>query len=139
MKTIYTTGATMVGNAGEKGLGVFATRDIKKGEVYETCPTIEIPAGEATVLRFTELSFYCFDHEEADATVIGLGNASLYNNSKNPTAEWVVGNRVIAFKALQDIKAEEEILIDYEWADEFVVDFIEPKTEVEKIDCSVKP
>jgi len=126
MKTLYKSDKTFVEyTKDEKGLGVFAKEDIKKGDIYEIVPTIEIPEEEDGVVRFTTLSYYCFDNEAEGGSVIGLGNSSLYNNdSDDPSAEYTIGNRMIAFKALKDIKKGDEIMIDYGWEDEYTEDFI---------------
>lgn len=50
-------GPSKIANAGR---GVFARRDIKKGEIIETCPIIEIPKYDMSNLRESILVTYFF-------------------------------------------------------------------------------
>ena len=109
----------------EKGRGVFALRDIKKGEVIEVAPVIpmshdDIPdsgnAPDGYVLDWDE-----DDPEEAHALV--LGYIMLYNHSKTPNMDFEsdLGNYTITAKASRDIEAGEELTWNYScelWFDE---------------------
>lgn len=98
------------------GLGVFATKRIKKGELIEESPylILPIPTGERSSL----LMNYRFawpkgigwrDH------VVGLGYASYYNHSNDPNADWNsdLDTNTFKFTALRDIKPGEEIFVWY--------------------------
>ena len=91
--------------------GVFCTDYIKKGEIFEVAPYIEVPASE---VKETVLIDYVFKIG-VDDYAVAFGNASLYNHRNQPSAEWRVDleKRVINFIALHDIEPGEEIFISY--------------------------
>jgi SET domain-containing protein len=98
------------------GLGVFAAKDIKKDEVIEVAPVIDIgmQVGESSSVllnyRFNWPSGVVWEKQ-----VLPLGYASLYNHSNSPTADWrsINSEMVFEFYALKDIKQGEEILVYY--------------------------
>jgi hypothetical protein len=100
---------------GPHGRGVFATRAFKKGDTVEITPTLELPEDDVA----GQLGDYVFGSAEDESEVILLlGYGMLYNHSAEPNVEYVQhGPREIAFIALRDVKAGEELRIDYgeEW------------------------
>ena len=103
-----------VGRSPGKGQGVFAARDIAKGEVVEVCPTI--------VAKRTDLTeqSYLYRYTFGDAgkfILLVLGYGSLYNHDaecnvyhgKADNLHWQ------EYIALRDIKQDEELTINY-WA-----------------------
>jgi SET domain-containing protein len=113
------------GNAGAPGLavkqgrhgrGVFATRRFHKGEVVETCPTVEIADGDVT----GRLRDYVFASVKERDIVLALGYGMLYNHSPDPNVEYVQDEpSTITFLALRTIRPGDELTIDYgeEWWD----------------------
>lgn len=96
-----------------KGRGVFATKEIKKGEVIEISPIIILEFSDFIDTRWNLLFEYYFWMD--DYVVLALGYASLYNHSKEPNCEYKI-NRVeksITFTATKKILKEEEILFNY--------------------------
>lgn len=95
------------------GRGIFATRDIKKDELIEASPIVLSPESEWKYLGKTKLFYYCFYWGED--TAIALGYGSLINHSYSPNATFYNNedNLTIDFYALVDIKAGEEITINY--------------------------
>jgi SET domain-containing protein len=95
-----------------KGRGVFARKPIRKGEVFETCPMLVLPAcalGDGT----NGLGSYVFEWGK-DSLGLALGYGSLYNHSYRPNARYDdVGPQTKAFKALRDIAPGEEITVNY--------------------------
>ncbi len=92
------------------GRGIFAVKKIKKGEVIEECP----------VLLFTEecpsLNNYYFNWtEDPPVKALTLGHGLIYNHSDTPNAKWEINpdEKIITFKALYDISADDEIFISY--------------------------
>ena len=77
---------------GEGGLGVFAARDLLRGEVLETCETIPLSLakwqahGVRTVLRH-----YCYRCPRTKGYLICLGTGSLFNHSNKPNLQWSIG------------------------------------------------
>lgn len=98
------------------GRGVFARRNIKKGEVVEECPIIEIPAynvaslGESVLVTY--FFFYGFKKEKL---LIALGFGSIYNHSYKPNAAYEIKDveKMMVFTALTSIKKDNEVMFDY--------------------------
>lgn len=98
------------------GRGVFATRDIKKGELLDASPIIVIPHEEYKYLKKTVLINYVFWWGKNDKTrALALGYGSLFNHSYTPNAKYKFKrkNETIKFYAYTDIKAGEEIFVNY--------------------------
>lgn len=112
-------GTTEIRVSPGKGRGVFALKPIAKGAIIEVAPTITVPAEDFPFIKMTMLMNYAFaDDIDDDLNIIGLGHASMYNDSANPNAEWATGKGVLIIRALKAIKAGEEITFDYGWDDE---------------------
>lgn len=109
-----------------RGRGVIATRPIAKGERIERAPVIvlepaelepaELEPAELEAVRATRLARYYFEwgeHEDMGAIVLGYG--SLYNHSYEPCAEFEFRESELAIDcvALRNIRAGEEITINY--------------------------
>jgi SET domain-containing protein len=95
------------------GRGIFATRDIKKGEMIHEAPIIISPSNEYKYLKKTKIMDYVFWW--GDDCALALGYGSLFNHSYTPNAlyEYNKANQTIDFYAHTDIKANDEILINY--------------------------
>jgi hypothetical protein len=99
------------------GYGIFANSFIKKGEIIEECPILDlkVPKGE----RCDILSDYRFNWpygtSDWEKQVVAWGWGSLYNHSENPNASWRSNTErnTFEFYALTQIKPFEEILIFY--------------------------
>ncbi len=104
--------AVEVKRARGKGRGVFARRPILRGEVFETCPMLVLPAG--SIEDFSAgFGPYVFEWGEG-RLALALGYGSLYNHSYRPNARYDdVGPQSQAFTALRDIVAGEEITVNY--------------------------
>ena len=91
-----------------------ASRDIKKGEIIESCPVILVPMAEYDHLESSILRNYEFDwNEEFEAVVLGYG--SLFNHSfdANVTFEPDEEKKVMNYIADRDIRKDEELFINY--------------------------
>jgi SET domain-containing protein len=96
------------------GYGVFATEDIVKDEVFEQCPFVVIPEqSEDSSLWHFQHSYPKVNGALTVMPVFGFGCA--YNTSDTPNVTWyeLPNRRVFEYKALRDIKAGEELLVDY--------------------------
>ena len=122
------------------GLGVFATKEIKKYDLIEKCPVILF---DRWILRHYYdqrdhnhiIADYIFQWPGGQNVAIALGNGSLYNHSDEPNAVWkyTVKDRnliyggfceagihdSIDFYAKKDISAGEEIFTNYGSKSEF--------------------
>jgi uncharacterized protein len=99
---------------GEFNRGVFATCDIKKGELIHEAPVIAYPNDQHQYIEKTLLADYAFEYGE-NHTAILLGYGMLFNHSYEPNANYEISFRDHTFKfyAFTDIKAGDEILINY--------------------------
>ena len=97
------------------GLGVFACKDIKIGDIIELCPYIVVDNDD--LAEFNRLNDYLFGSPDQDGDyLVVLGYAMMYNHDDQPNAEWEIDDddhRFVRFTALRDIKAGEEITQDY--------------------------
>ena len=99
-----------------KGRGVFAERNLKRGEIIESCPVIVLPAEEVDAFELTQLYNYYFAWDEAsEEAAIALGYGSLYNHSYTPNAKYRkdFDNNLLKYICIRDIQKDEEITINY--------------------------
>ena len=103
-----------VKQAGNKGRGVFAKFNIKKGEVLELSPYIEVPGKDHDSVQNTILTYYWYEVKRK-VRAIGLGYASLYNHTKENNADFQVfaKSKQVKIKALKDIKKGDEVFLNY--------------------------
>ncbi len=99
-----------------KGRGVFTAVDISEGDLIEVCPIIKIPKSQLPIIHKTVLHDYYFlwgEHLEDCAIALGFG--SLYNHKTFPNANFILDldNDTIDVVAIKDIKAGEEISLNY--------------------------
>ncbi|MFQ3543137.1 SET domain-containing protein [Halobacillus rhizosphaerae] len=94
--------------------GVFATQDISKQELLHEAPVLFYPNEEHEHIEKTLLADYAFKYGE-DYTAFLLGYGMMFNHSYQPNANYKINfqNDTFEFYAYKDIKAGEEILINY--------------------------
>lgn len=94
--------------------GVFATEDINKGQLFHVAPVIPYPNIEHVLIEETVLSDYVYEYGKNHSAVV-LGYGMLFNHSYEPNATYDIDFTTHTFKyyAYKDIKAGEEILINY--------------------------
>lgn len=99
---------------GEFNRGVFATRDIKKGELIHEAPVISYPNEEHVHIEKTLLADYAFEYGINHSAIL-LGYGMLFNHSYQPNAVYDINfeNHTFDFFAHKDIKEDEEIFINY--------------------------
>lgn len=98
------------------GRGVFASKNIKKGEIVDVSPIIEIPRTEIENVEKSILVTYLFYFgKKKERAIIALGFGSLFNHSNNPSAKYEINfkDNVLNFLATRNIKKNEEITINY--------------------------
>jgi SET domain-containing protein len=101
----------------DKGRGVFALRDIKKGEVIEIAPVVTV--SKANVAENGEAPdgyLLQWDEEtEGEEYCMPLGYIMLYNHRDEPTLELEndMDEYTITAKAARNIKAGEELTWNY--------------------------
>ncbi len=120
------------------GLGVFARRDIKKDEIIERCPIIELPKFDMANLNESILVTYFFYFgKNKERLAIALGFGSIYNHTYKPNAKYRIRqkNKTIDFIALNNIKKNDEITFNYNNGDPkdkiplWIEGISEPKTD----------
>lgn len=99
---------------GELNRGVFATQDIAQGQLIHEAPVIPYPNEEHEHIAKTLLGDYAFEFG-ANHSAFLLGYGMLFNHSYTPncTYELNFDRLTVDFYAYTDIKAGEEILINY--------------------------
>ncbi len=99
----------------KKGLGVYALRDFKKGEVIEKAPTLLLDTKDRAHCEETPLSHYMYPWRSTRSGAIAFGYGSIYNHSFEPNADWKQNfkEQVMVYTAIKDIKKDEEILVNY--------------------------
>jgi uncharacterized protein len=110
-----------VTNRGKGSRAVFARRDIAAGEIIERVPVILIPRHQVfgdneIAKRAARISWYVFNWlpTKRDYVALCLGYGSIYNHSDTPSAEYEKHPPdIMHFVARRDIKAGEEITINY--------------------------
>lgn len=98
------------------GRGVFAKQEIKKGELIERCPIIEVPKHDVAKLNESVLVTYFFYFGKGrERIALTLGFGSIYNHSYTPNATYKInpGAKTIDFTAVKDIKHDSEITFNY--------------------------
>ena len=112
-----------LGNSPIHGRGVFAAVDIKRGEILERCPLIQMGnrskcQTDPVVYSYMYAQPPCDCYECANHGFLffmALGYGMIYNHQDKPNALWKFNysqlfGDVIAIK---DIKANEEIFVNY--------------------------
>lgn len=99
---------------GEFNRGVFAIRNIKKGELLHEAPVISYPNEQHQYIEQTILGDYAFEYGINHSAIL-LGYGMLFNHSYEPNAVYEINfnNNTFDFFAFRDIKAGDEILINY--------------------------
>ncbi|UTR10738.1 SET domain-containing protein [Evansella sp. LMS18] len=99
---------------GEFNRGVFATCDIPKGQLIHEAPVLPYPNEEHQLIEHTVLADYVFEYGQNHGAII-LGYGMLFNHSYEPNATYEINfdNHTFDYYAYKDIKAGEEILINY--------------------------
>jgi uncharacterized protein len=94
------------------GRGVFAKRDIGKGEIVETAPFIEV---DDNVNGNTLATYFFFFGAKKEKKALALGFGSIYNHSSDANSTFKIENKekIIIFTAIKPIKKDSEITIDY--------------------------
>ncbi len=101
----------------EKGRGVFALRNIKKGEIIEVAPVVPV-SKESVVENGEAPDGYLLEWDgmyENEEYCMPLGYIMLYNHSDKPTMEMEsdIEEYTITVKATRDIKVGEELTWNY--------------------------
>ena len=99
------------------GRGVFTAHEVNKGDIIEICPLLLIPPNQ--IEHIDKTIFYDYYYAwpgEKESACVALGYGSLYNHASRPNADVIfdIDDKTIVIKALRKIRANHEILIDYQ-------------------------
>lgn len=100
----------------KKGLGVFATEKIFKGETIEECPVFSLGKDDTPQSQFFKNYRFSYPKERSSSeSVLAWGYGSLFNHDVKPNADWEEHPEWMGFRffALRDIEQDEEITICY--------------------------
>ncbi|GKU82143.1 SET domain-containing protein [Niallia sp. NCCP-28] len=99
---------------GEFNRGVFATQDIKKGTLFHEAPVIPYPNEQHQYIEKTVLDDYAYEYGINHSAIV-LGYGMLFNHSYEPNATYDISfeKHTFDYYAYKDIKAGEEIFINY--------------------------
>lgn len=102
------------------GRGLYATKNIKKGQVVELSPVIPLTGWEHDHLKSTVMNTYVFEWD-SDGAALALGFGSLFNHSQdcNVTYDSLLKSKQIKFTATRNIKKGEQLLINYGYEPEY--------------------
>lgn len=98
------------------GRGLIATQTIRKGQIVHTAELIQLSRKDAKTVSRTLLDSYVYCL--GSGTVgLALGLGSLFNHRLEPNTEYSIitkaGRKCIQYKATMNIKAGEQLFIDY--------------------------
>ncbi|HVT00745.1 MAG TPA: SET domain-containing protein-lysine N-methyltransferase [Patescibacteria group bacterium] len=102
--------------------GVFARDDIKKGELIEICPIIELSEHDTSEINDNILITYLYYFgKKKEQAAVALGFGSIYNHTRKPNATYEIKEKegVIEFTAIENIKKDEEITVNYNHANPY--------------------
>jgi len=94
------------------GYGVFATEDIKKGEIIEDCYILKIPLKRGFLPQmFMDYKFKWVNSIGEIEEVLPLGFGCIYNHSNENNVTWrqITDKNVIQFYAIKHIKKGDEV------------------------------
>jgi len=99
---------------GEFNRGVFATQDIKKGTLFHEAPVVPYPNEQHQYIEKTVLDDYVYEYGINHSAIV-LGYGMLFNHSYEPNATYDISfeKHTFDYYAYRDIKAGEEIFINY--------------------------
>lgn len=109
-----------VAQTSKMGRGVFANKDFKKNEIIVATPLLRLSPGDQHFIEKTTLQYYVYGSPSpfSGDSYLALGEGSLFNNddySANTGYEIDEQELLIVFKAERDIKAGEELFVNYGW------------------------
>lgn len=99
---------------GEYTRGVFAQEAIPAGTLFHQAPVLSYPNEQHKHIEKTSLADYAFEFGVGRSAIL-LGYGMLFNHSYTPNATYEINfeNETFDFFAYKDIKAGEEIFINY--------------------------
>lgn len=108
-------GAVELRDSGDKGRGLFAARDLARGDVLEVAPCLAV-SGEnySSHAKLTVLSEYLFQCKSGNL-LMPLGIGGLFNHCERPNVDYRINEprKIISFTVARQVTKGEELLICY--------------------------
>lgn len=104
----------------DMGRGVFASRDIKAGEVIARCEILVLSTADSATINETDMRWYLFRFNNVQDCIV-LGDGEIFNHADKENVSYqlvtqtdAVSNRqVMEFRAIQPILEDEQLFINY--------------------------
>ncbi len=101
-----------LGDSPVHGRGMFASRDIRRGEVIEIVPVVLFKRDD--VKPGTIIRDYDIDYADGVHTAMMLGYGAVYNHRNDNSADWTFkDDKTMIITANRDIKKGAEIFVSY--------------------------
>lgn len=101
-----------LGDSPIHGRGMFATRDIQKGEIIEEVPVVLFARDD--VKQGTIIRDYDIEYTDGVHSAMMLGYGAVYNHSDDNSADWTFrDDKTLIVKANRPIKKGNEIFVSY--------------------------
>lgn len=103
-------------SAGDRGRGVFSTKNIARDTVIEIAPVIIMSRAERAILDQTLLHDYIFEWgDQAEQCCMALGYVPLYNHAAGSNCEYEMDYELqqISIITKREVLAGEELFINY--------------------------
>lgn len=95
------------------GRGVYATKNIKSGEVIESSPVVILDSWESDRITSTVINRYVFAWKNISALALGFGSIFNHSEDNNVSYRCNYKKNTIDFKTIRDIKKDDQLFIDY--------------------------
>jgi SET domain-containing protein len=102
--------------SGNRGRGVFTSKKIAIGTDIEISPVLEFSTKDRKQLEGTLLYHYIFEWGDSRKKgALGMGYISMYNHSYSANCGYEMDfeNGIMTIRTVRDIKAGEELFINY--------------------------
>jgi SET domain-containing protein len=118
MKKLLTSGKIYISTSKiiNNERGVFADQAIKKGELIERCPVIEVSKNDtANLVESILVTYFFYFGKNKEKLLVALGFGSIYNHSYDPNAIYKINSKekIMDISAIRSINTGEEISINY--------------------------
>jgi uncharacterized protein len=110
------------------GKGLYATKNIKKGEIVEISPVVVLDKCDSGTLSSTKLNVYVFEWNKS-SSALALGVGSLFNHCSNHRLNVTYmnsfGTKEIVFMTSRSVKKGEQLFINYGYDPKYGLDITE--------------
>jgi uncharacterized protein len=105
-----------VAPSGNRGRGVYTSKNIPAGTVIEISPVIVLSSRERMVVEETKLFDYIFEWGKSNKQgALGLGYVSLYNHSYDANCDYDMDydNLLMTIRTVKAVKKGTELCVNY--------------------------